>query len=100
MDYPHAGVPQPLRLAQKPLENGERILTPEAVEVEMALNREIAALEAREIATAFPGRGAFDAFAGGERVDLAPAGDEVRKRGESLGFVVSTPGKRNGRGKL
>jgi len=93
-------VPQALRVAKEPLESGARILAPEAVEVEMPLHREIAAFETREKPQAFPGRGAFDPLARCERIDLAPAGDEVGKRSEGLGIVVSAPGKRNGRGKL
>jgi hypothetical protein len=92
-------VPEALRVAKEFLERGARILTAEAVEVEVPLHREIAALQAREVPPAFPCRCPFDALARGERVDLAPPGDEVRKRGEGLGVVVSAPGKRDGPGK-
>jgi len=88
-------VSQALRLPKKPLERGPRILAAEAVEIEMPLYREIAAFEAREIPAAFPARGAFDSFARGERIDLAPAGDEVGERGEGLGLVVTALRKRD-----
>jgi hypothetical protein len=89
-------VPQPLCVAQKPFERGARLLAAEAMKIEMALHREIAVFEAREVSAAFPARGAFDSFARGERIDLAPAGDEVGERGESLGLVVSALWKRDG----
>jgi hypothetical protein len=69
-------VPQALGLSKEPLERRERILAPEAMEIEMSLYREITALEAREVPAPFPARGAFDSLARGERVDLSPAGDE------------------------
>jgi hypothetical protein len=70
-------VTQALRVAKEFLERGERVLTPEAVEVEVPLHREIAPLQAREVPPAFPSRCPFDALARGERIDLAPPGDEV-----------------------
>jgi hypothetical protein len=92
-------VPQALRVAKKPLESGARILAPEAVEVEVPLHRKITAFEAREIPPALPARGAFDTLAGGERIELAPAGDEVGKGGQSFGLVVRSLGELNGDGK-
>jgi hypothetical protein len=92
-------VPQALCLAKKPLQRGASVLTAEAVEIEMTLHREIAAFEAREVPAAFPARCALDSFARGERIDLAPAGDEVGERGERFGLVVAALGKLDGGGK-
>jgi hypothetical protein len=96
VDDPDAGVAQTLRLAKKALEGGARILAPETVEVEMPLHREIAAFEPREVSAALPARGAFDSFAHGERIDLAPAGDEVGERFQSIGLVVAALRKADG----
>jgi hypothetical protein len=92
-------VSQALRLAEKPLERGARLLSPEAVEVEMPLHRKIAALEAREVPAPFPARGAFYSLARGEWIDLTPAGDEVGERGEGIGLIVAALGKLEGGGK-
>jgi hypothetical protein len=92
-------VAEPLGFAKEALERGERILAPEAVEIEMTLYREIPAFEAGEISAAFLGRGAFDSLPGGEGIDLAPAGDEVGERGEGFRFFIGAPGKLDGCGK-
>jgi hypothetical protein len=99
VDHPHAGVPQALRLPKKPLERRARILPAEAMEIEVPLYREIAPFEAREKPPALPARGALDSFAGGERVELAPAGYEGGEKGERIGLVVAAPGKLDGRRK-
>jgi hypothetical protein len=88
-----------LGLAEKALEDGEGIFTAEAMEIEMALHREIAAFETGEVPLAFMRRSAFHSFPGREGVDLAAAGDEIGERGEGIGLVPAALGKLDGRGK-
>ena len=99
MDHPNARVSQALGVAEKALEDGERIFTAEAMEIEMALHREITAFEAGEVPLAFVSRSAFHSFPCREGVDLAAAGDEIRESGERFGLVPSALGKLEGSGK-
>ncbi|HEY7700594.1 MAG TPA: hypothetical protein VIE88_19350, partial [Vicinamibacteria bacterium] len=90
---------QTLGFAEKALEDGEGVFAAEAMEIEVALNREIAAFQAGEIPLALVSRSAFHSFSGGEGIDLAAAGDEIGERGERFGLVAASLGKLDGSGK-
>jgi hypothetical protein len=93
VNHANAGVSQALRFPEESLERGARVRPSEAVEVEMSLNRKIAALEPCEVAAPLMARGALDAFAGREGIDLSTPGHEIGEKRESVRLLVVSLGK-------